>query len=172
VVLPPLEQRRSPNQSDRHGTAITHLVWHATAGHYAPSLEWLCDPAAQASAHLVLREDGGAATQLVALEQKAWHAAGWNPFTVGIEHASLTAGFSSAAQQARSQRVFGWLCFHLKIPPVFGLGRPAGIVRHRDLGLAGGGHADGPPDAVWFGEFLPGVHAELTRGGYRLVWAL
>jgi len=25
---------------------------------------------------------------------------------------------------------------------------------------------------VWFGEFLPGVHAELTRGGYRLVWAL
>jgi hypothetical protein len=172
VILPPLLQRHSPNQSSRNGVPITHLVWHATAGHYAPSINWLCDPAAQASAHLVVREDGGEATQLVPLEAKAWHAAGWNPVSVGVEHASIGAGFATEEQRLRSQRIFGWLCLHLAIPPIFGLGKPRGIVRHRDLGIAGGGHYDGPTDAVWFDEFLPGVHAELERGGYRTVWAL
>ena len=172
VVLPPLEQRHSPNYSSRNGTPITHLVWHATAGHYQPSVDWLCNPAAQASAHLVLKEDGSEATQLVHLTDKAWHCVSWNAFTVGVEHASTGAGFTGRAQEQVSARVFAWLCWHLKIPPVFGLHKPRGIVRHRDLGVAGGGHFDGPTDATWFGVFLPNVQAELARGGFRPVWAL
>lgn len=169
-VLPPLAQKRSPNQSART-QPITHLVWHATEGHYAPSVEWLCNPQADASAHIVVNEDGTQATQLVHLAAKAWHCEGWNGFTVGVEHASLGTGFTGRAQEEVSARVFAWLCWHLDIPPVFGLHRPRGIVRHRDLGVAGGGHYDGPTDATWFGVFLPAVHAELSRGGFRRVWA-
>jgi len=173
VVLAPLVQRRSPNQSSRNGAAITHLVWHATAGHYEPSMAWLCNPAADASAHLVVREDGGEVTQLVHLAAKAWHAyPTWNLISVGVEHASMGAGFASTAQLEESARLFGWLCHHLSIPPVFGLHKPKGLVRHRDLGLAGGGHVDGPTDQVWFGEYLPAVQHEYTRGGYRKVYAL
>jgi len=172
AVLPPLVQRTTPNKSSRGGTPITHLVWHATAGPYAPSVDWLCNPAAQASAHLVLDEHGAHATQLVHLAAKAWHAVAWNPFSVGVEHASLGAGFATAAQLPESARVFAWLCWHLGIPPVFGLHRPKGIVRHRDLGVAGGGHGDGPSDQVWFHEYLPAVQHEVARGGFRKVWAL
>lgn len=182
VVLPPLSWEPSPNFSSRRGAVVTHLVWHATIGHYQPSIAWLREPTTynadgsvksgpDASAHLVLREDGLEAAQLVALAQKAWHAAGWNPWTVGVEHASLTQGFASSSQAARSARVFAWLCHLYGIPPIHGVGKPRGIVRHRDLGAAGGGHVDGPSDQVWFREYLPAVHAELARGGFRTTWA-
>lgn len=171
VTLPTLVQRHSPNQSSRNGAAVRYLVWHSTIGHYAPSIEWLCDPRAQASAHLVLREDGGECTQLVELEAKAWHAEAWNGVSVGVEHASLVAGFTGREQAERSARIFAWLCHRFQIPPVHGIGRPAGIVRHRDLGAAGGGHTDGPSDATWFGWYLPQVHAELSAGGFRKTWA-
>ena len=172
VVLPPIVQRHSPNRSSRHGAAVTHLVWHATAGAYGPSVSWLCNPAADASAHLMLREDGLEVTQLVELAEKAWHCVAWNAFTVGVEHASLGAGFASAEQLHRSARVFGWLCHLYGIPPIHGISRPKGIVRHRDLGVAGGGHSDGPTDDVWFHTYLPAVQHELARGGFRKVWAL
>lgn len=166
-VLAPLVWKRSPNFSSRHGQHVTHLTWHATVGHYGPSIAWLCDPRAEASAHLVLREDGGETTQLVKLAEKAWHAAAWNPFTVGVEHASLGRGFATQAQLEQSARLFAFLCHLYGIPPVHGLHKPSGIVRHRDLGSVGGDHVDGPTDKVWFGEFLPAVHHELTAGGFR-----
>ena len=170
VSLAPLGWEPSPNYSSRNGAAITHLVWHATAGAYGPSCRWLCQPQAQASAHIVIREDGEAAMQLVALEEKAWHAVAWNGFSIGVEHASLGAGFASQAQLRQSARVFAWLCHRYSIPPLFGLHRPRGIVRHRDLGLAGGGHSDGPSDAV-FTAYLARVQLELERGGFRNLWA-
>lgn len=170
-VLAPLHWKRSPNFSTRHGEHVTHLVWHATIGHYAPSIAWLCDPAADASAHLVVNEHGDDATQLVRLSDKAWHAVAANGYSVGVEHASLGQGFATHAQLLQSARLFGWLCHHFGIPPVHGIGRPRGIVRHRDLGLAGGGHVDGPTDHVWFGEFLPAVHANVNAGGYRKTYA-
>jgi N-acetyl-anhydromuramyl-L-alanine amidase AmpD len=172
TVLSPLVQRRTPNQSSRNGAEITHLVWHATAGEYHSAISWLCNPVSNASAHLVIRENGDEVTQLVHLEAKAWHAVAANSFSVGVEHASPGAGFFGRAQEEESARVFGWLCWHLGIPPVFGLHRPRGIVRHRDLGLAGGGHSDGPTDQTWFGVFLPAVQAEVARGGFRKTWAL
>lgn len=166
-ILAPLVWKPSPNHSTRGGSPITHLVWHATIGHYLPSVAWLRDPAAQASAHLVVREDGDESTQLVKLAEKAWHAVAWNPFSIGVEHSSLTQGFASHAQLEQSARLFGFLCHLYGIPPIHGLNKPRGIVRHRDLGAAGGGHVDGPADDVWFGSFLPAVHHELQVGGFR-----
>lgn len=172
VVLPPLVQRRSPNQSSRNGQHVTHLVWHSTVGPYAGSVGWLCNPLSQASAHIVLDEHGAQGSQLVRLAAKAWACAGWNGFTVNVEHASLGRGFASSEQLQRSARAFGWFCHHLGIPPVYGLHRPSGIVRHRDLGVAGGNHSDGPSDQVWFHEYLPLVQHEYSVGGYRKTWAL
>lgn len=172
VVLSPLVQRRSPNRSSRNGQHATHLVWHSTAGPYEASVGWLCNPISRASAHIVLDEHGAEASQLVQLAVKAWACEGWNGFTVNVEHASLGRGFASSAQLAESARVFAWLCWKLEIPPVYGLHRPRGIVRHRDLGAAGGNHSDGPTDQVWFHEYLPAVQHELARGGFRKTWAL
>ncbi len=83
---------RSPNQSS--GTIRPEfLVMHYTAGtSYAGSVEWLCNPDARASAHLVIGRDGRV-TQLVAFDRKAWHAgrsrwdgrSGVNGFSIGIE---------------------------------------------------------------------------------------
>lgn len=82
---------RSPNQSG----ALTpeYLVIHYTAGrNAASSVEWLLNPAARASAHLLIGRDG-ATTQLVAFNRRAWHAGasrwagrdGVNGFSIGIE---------------------------------------------------------------------------------------
>lgn len=177
-VLAPLLWKRSPNFSSRRGAAVTHLVWHATIGHYEPSIAWLCEPTIydakgnvvsgpDASAHLVMDEHGDESTQLVLMIEKAWHAEAWNAFTVGIEHASLGQGFATHTQLTQSALLFGWLCRHFNIPPVHGLHKPRGIVRHRDLGVAGGGHHDGPNDLVWFGEYLPLVHHFYSNHSYR-----
>jgi hypothetical protein len=173
AVLPPLIWRPSPNYSSRHGVATDLLVWHETAGPYAGSVAWLRNPRSDASAHLVIREDGGEASQLVALREKAWHAAYYNPRSVGVEHANTTAkGYATEAQLAASARVFGWLCLHCDVPPRWargGVGR--GLVRHLELGAAGGGHTQcGPGDATWE-RFLGMVHDEIVRKGYRKTWA-
>lgn len=173
IVLPELTWRESPNRSSRHGARPRILVWHETAGAYQGAVSWLCNPRAQASAHLVIREDGLAATQLVQLTEKAWHAAAFNPVAVGVEHANVTAkGFASEHQLAVSARVFGWLCLELEIPPRWSRdGHSPGICRHADLGQAGGGHTQcGPGRADWL-RFLAMVHRELERGGYREHWA-
>lgn len=174
VVLPPLEERRSPNYSSRHGERIRLLVWHETAGAYAGAVSWLCNPAAQASAHLVVREDGLEATQLVPLAQKAWHAAAFNPQSIGVEHANVLArGYSSERQLEVSARIFGWLCLHYSIPPRWSRdGQEPGVCRHRDLGQAGGGHLQCGPDLPGWLHFLELLHAEIERGDYRPAWAI
>jgi N-acetylmuramoyl-L-alanine amidase CwlA len=174
VVLAPLVQRRTPNQSSRNGAKVDLLVWHETAGAYAGSVSWLCNPASEASAHLVVREDGQEATQLVKLSEKAWHAAAFNRRSVGVEHANVTAkGYATDAQLAESARIFGWLCLHFGIPPRWSRnGVEPGVCRHLDLGVAGGGHLSCGPDLSGWLRFLDLLHAELKRGGYRKVWAL
>ena len=173
VVLPTLVQKRSPNFSSRRGTKVDLLVWHETAGAYAGSVSWLCNPAAQASAHLVIREDGEAATQLVALAAKAWHAADYNSRSVGVEHANVTPkGYATDEQLRVSARVFGWLCLHLGVPPRWargGIGR--GVCYHGELGAAGGGHTSCGPDRAGWLRFLDLLHAEIARGHYRKTWA-
>ena len=174
AVLPTLVQRHTPNQSSRNGARVHLLVWHETAGAYDGAVSWLCNPAAQASAHLVIREDGGEAAQLVHLAEKAWHAAAFNAMSVGVEHANTTAkGYATERQLEVSARVFAWLCLHLRIPPRWSRdGAAPGICRHLDLGAAGGGHFNCGPGLHDWQRFLVMVHAELERGGFRDKWAL
>jgi N-acetylmuramoyl-L-alanine amidase len=93
----PVPNRMSPN----HGAHFVAgqpdtLVIHFTAGRSADSsVAWLSNPAAKASAHVVIAEDG-TITQLVPFNVVAWHAgqSKWkdreslNRFSLGIELAN------------------------------------------------------------------------------------
>jgi N-acetyl-anhydromuramyl-L-alanine amidase AmpD len=120
------------------------VVWHITQGASQPSIDWLCNPASDASANYVIRENGqivelvnpdagpqGAAwangivnhpdtgNALVA----SWVAAGINPNlrSVSIEHAGFTSnnhgGSLTAAQVDATVRLTAWLCAHFGIAP-------------------------------------------------------
>jgi hypothetical protein len=174
IVLPPLVHANTPNKSSRNGTKVDLLVWHETAGLYHGSVAWLENPAAQASAHLVIDEEGSHATQLVYLAEKAWHAAAYNSRSVGVEHANTTAkGYATDRQLEVSARVFGWLCLHLGVPPRWARGGVGpGVCYHGELGALGGGHYLCGPNPDGWQRFLAMLHNEITRGGYRKEWAL
>lgn len=88
---PSVLYRETPNKSG----SITpqYLVFHYTAGQSAEaSVEWLTNPLAKASAHLVVGRDGSV-TQLAPFTTKTWHAGvshwdgltGMNQYSIGIE---------------------------------------------------------------------------------------
>jgi N-acetylmuramoyl-L-alanine amidase len=87
--------RASPNRGG--ALAPDGIVVHDTAGDIdgAGSVDWLCNNAAKASAHVVVHRDGRV-TQLVPFNVVAWHAgvsswrgrSGCNGFSIGIEIAS------------------------------------------------------------------------------------
>jgi N-acetylmuramoyl-L-alanine amidase len=81
----------SPNVGQ--GLQREFLIIHFTAGQSAQeSINWLCNPRARASAHLVISREGEV-TQLVRFNKVAWHAgasewmgrSGLNKFSLGIE---------------------------------------------------------------------------------------
>jgi N-acetylmuramoyl-L-alanine amidase len=103
--------KASPN----HGGAIkpTLLVMHYTAGQNAAgAISWLANPAAKASAHLVI-DRAGVVTQLVNLGNSAWHAGlsswkgkkGCNAFSIGIE--LVNPGFLSKRADGKFYDVAG-----------------------------------------------------------------
>jgi N-acetylmuramoyl-L-alanine amidase len=86
----------SPNTSGKRAKT-TLLVLHYTASNsLASSVAWLCEPAAKASAHLVVGRDGATA-QLLDLDNVGWHAgrSEWrgqnavNGFSIGVEIVNL-----------------------------------------------------------------------------------
>lgn len=90
----PVTQRSSPNIGGVIKPRL--LVMHYTASQRAAgAIAWLCNPAAKASAHIVIDTDG-TVTQLVPLNRRAWHAgvSAWkgvsdcNAFSIGIEMAN------------------------------------------------------------------------------------
>lgn len=88
----PIPYRQSPNIGGKI-TNLKYLVMHYTAGPGADhAVNWLANPTAKASAHLVISRSGQI-TQLVPFDTVAWHAGksewkglnGMNNFSIGIE---------------------------------------------------------------------------------------
>jgi N-acetylmuramoyl-L-alanine amidase len=86
-----VSQRQTPNRGGK--LVPQYLVMHYTAGSSArSSADWLCNPAAKASAHVVLGR-GGELIQLAPFNVVTWHAGishwagltGMNHFSIGIE---------------------------------------------------------------------------------------
>ncbi len=65
---------------------IDQVVIHVTQGSYAGSISWFQNPAAEVSAHYVIRSSDGQVTQTVREADTAWHAGSTNSRSVGIEH--------------------------------------------------------------------------------------
>ena len=140
VREPKHSTRRSPNQSSRGGVKPRVIVLHSTEGGYQGSIAWLCNPAAQASAHIVIGKDGST-TRLVEDAAKAWHVANDNPFTLGIEQEGKASQSSwPAAQLRETAKWIAWWSKKYGIPITHSTSK--GVCRHSDLGAAGGGHHD------------------------------
>lgn len=84
----------TPNQGGK--VQPLYLIMHYTAGPTAAgAISWLANPAAKASAHLVIDRDG-TVTQMVPFDRVAWHAGksrwqdleGMNSYSIGIELAN------------------------------------------------------------------------------------
>ena len=104
--------KNSPNQSERNGS-ITHIVLHNTDGGFSGSVSWLCNPAARASAHLVIGRDGQTA-QLVPFEKKAWHAGNsrYNANSIGIEIEATNSQRGMTDEQ--QLKVFSWVKYLMR----------------------------------------------------------
>jgi hypothetical protein len=176
VVLPKLAWQESPNVSERSPGVVPYLiVAHRPVGNYHGSVSWLCNPKAQASAHVLTEGNStGAdeATQLVPWDKKAWACASFNSasYNIEVDDDAWTGADPEALRVAA--RIFAFICFKTGIPPVHSKNplHDPGIVRHIDLGRAGGGHTDPTEDLPLWRSFIKMVNAELQRGGFRATW--
>jgi N-acetylmuramoyl-L-alanine amidase len=90
------EYAPTPNTGGKR-SETTLLVLHYSASNlFYPTVQWLCEPRAKASAHLVIGERGETA-QLASLDAVCWHSgkSSWrdksscNGFSVGVEIVNL-----------------------------------------------------------------------------------
>lgn len=172
IVLPPLAWRESPNQSARdHGAKVDLIVVHDTEGGYEGAISWFANSHSEVSAHIVLKEDGSAATQMVPYARKAWHASQFNSRSIGLEMAGFAKQGYGQKEWAVAARIVAFLLHSHHLPARWAMGGGgSGFCRHYDLGEAGGGHRDPTTaDAVW-ARFVHHVQDELKRGDFRKLW--
>ncbi|HEX5566380.1 MAG TPA: peptidoglycan-binding protein [Streptomyces sp.] len=74
------------NYATGRSASISKVVVHVTQGSYAGAISWFQNPAAEVSAHYVIRSFDGQITQMVRDRDTAWHARSGNPYSIGIEH--------------------------------------------------------------------------------------
>lgn len=173
VSLPPLKQRPSPNFSSRHGAPVNLIVVHDTEGGYEGSISWLCNRAAQASAHVVLREDGLEATQLVPWGEKAWACVAFNSTSDNLELAGFARKGYTLGQLQRAARIVAFRLHKRGLPARWARkGSGLGFCRHYDLGAAGGGHTDPTTSTAKWLTFVALVKFEYARAHFRADWGV
>ena len=177
VALPPLKWRESPNVSVRR-LPVRMVVVHRPVGGYEGSIEALCNPAHAASAHVIVKEDGSEATQLVAWQRKAWACVTFNSPSDNIETPDWIWTGPLTADALRVMhvcaRIVAFRLYKRGFPAVWLRGgaliHGRGFTRHIDLGALGGGHSDPTQDVHRWQVFAGLVAHELARGGFPLQW--
>lgn len=155
-------KKASPNQSTRTAP-ISLIVLHDTESHNYPGssdlkglANWFANPNAQVSSHVATDGDGFSA-RFVHDDMKAWHCAGFNSASLGIEQIGFATDtrdqwFSRRKQLRETARwIARWSLLH-GIPIQKGSVNGAngtiykpGVVTHAMLGSRGGGHHDPGP---------------------------
>jgi hypothetical protein len=132
---------------------------------YVSAVSWFGNRHAQVSAHIVLKEDGSEATQMVPFAKKAWHACDYNSRSIGLEMAGFAKSGYGEAEWSVAANIVAWLLHKYQIPAVWAQhGEGPGFCSHFDLGAAGGGHTDPTTDGnVWAG-FVGRVQDAFRRG--------
>lgn len=96
------------NYTASRSAAIGAVTIHTTQGSYAGTISWFKNPAAQVSAHYVIRSSDGQVTQMVRNAHTAWHVRSHNSYTLGIEHEgyiSNSSWYTTAMYNASSALV-------------------------------------------------------------------
>lgn len=154
-ALPSVVIRRNVrNQSSRNGVRPRLIVIHSTESHNRPGSgdlaaigTWFDNPRAQASSHVCTDADGHSA-RYVGDRAKAWHVAGYNAVSLGIEQiGQASQGSWSEAEINETARWCALWSIRWGIPLTHGqvgsgMVVKAGIVTHASLGAMGGGHHD------------------------------
>ena len=113
--------------------AVTHIVVHTPEASYGAAIRYLKGEGSQASYHLLVREDGCEATQLVPFDRKAWHALSWNSISEGVSLAGRAGSTTRTGEKALAG-VVAWRCLARGIPPVWDSSTAgSGVCRHGDL---------------------------------------
>ncbi|HEY4094514.1 MAG TPA: peptidoglycan recognition family protein [Baekduia sp.] len=144
----------SANRSSRGGVKPSLIVLHSTesdnrtgSGDLAAVASYLAQPSTQASAHVIVDADGYSA-RLVADAEKAWHCAGYNSQSLGIEQVGRAAQKAWTRDEIREAARWIARWSHLHGIPIRkgavknGKVTRSGVLRHMDLGAVGGGHHD------------------------------
>ncbi|MFF8413746.1 N-acetylmuramoyl-L-alanine amidase [Streptomyces omiyaensis] len=156
----------SSNYSVGRSSAITKVVIHVTQGSYAGSISWFQDPAAQVSAHYVIRSSDGQVTQMVRDKDTAWHARSANPYAVGVEHEgyiSNPAWFTEAMYRSSAA-----LTRHLTSK--YGIPRDrTHIVGHSEV--PGNDHTDPGPNWNW-SYYMSLVRGDTSTGKSFPTWGV
>ena len=172
VVLPTLQWKESPNFSDRKaGVGVDLIVLHDTEGGYQSAVSWFGNGHSQVSAHIVLKEDGSEATQMVPYSKKAWHCSSFNSRSIGLEMAGFAKEGYGEHEWSVAARIIAFLLHKHGLPDHWAKnGQGSGFCRHYDLGAAGGGHCDPVTDPDVWQTFVDRVKHEVQRGGFRPDW--
>lgn len=158
---------QSPNYNASPTITPTLIVIHWTAGSYTSAVNWFQMKQAQASAHFVVSKDGSQITQMVALNNRAWHAGSKsyhpmggvnvNNYSIGIELEGPPSYIKSPMTStgwSRQQMVVLWdLCklIKSKVPTIVGITDHSTILPTQKTDVLGGKGIDK------FTDWVPGV---------------
>lgn len=172
------------NQSARSGVGKPSIiVLHTTEGHNRPGVgdlvdlaNFFDDPSREASSHVANDAEGHDA-RMVPDDRKAWTCAAFNSVSLNIEQIGFAATpktdwFRGAPHQLANTA--GWIAFWHKqhgipIRRGFVAGESvlkSGVVSHKQLGVAGGGHSD-PGSAYPFEYVLDLARVFALRKGTK-----
>jgi uncharacterized protein (TIGR03382 family) len=112
---------------------IKSIIIHDTEGSYAGTISWFKNPAAEVSAHYVVRSSDGHIAQMVDEKNIAWHVACYNTNTIGIEHEGYAAKpdqWFTEAMYSESAKLTAYLADKYNVPK-----------EHKTGGIQGHGEA-------------------------------
>ena len=107
------------SNANRGSGDIKYVVIHTVQGSYAGAISWFKNPAANVSAHYVVRSNDGAVTQMVDDRDIAWHDGCFNTHSIGIEHEGYVQQphkWYTDKMYRSSARLVSWLCDKYNIP--------------------------------------------------------
>jgi len=111
----PLPGHFAPGTRRQRNLIVLHITAGSTAAGAIAAFEASRAPR-RTSAHFIVDRDG-AVTQLVSIDNTAWHASEVNSRSIGIEHVAIPGKLlPTEAQYAASAALVAWLCRELNIP--------------------------------------------------------
>ena len=152
VKLDPDIKANVANQSSRNGRKPRIIVLHTTEGHNRPGLSDLRslvamfdNPATEVSSHVANDAEGHDA-RMVPDHRKAWTQAQFNSIALSIEQIGF-AKHAGSMDPKQLRNTAAWIAHWSRkhgIP--IRHSTEHGVCQHKDLGAAGGGHADCGPE--------------------------